>query len=193
VWDEGANEMNDVERLIQAFSARGAVHSPTAKLDVLMDLERLRDRRVVSFLLQVLGDPGEPSEVRMHVLKRLRNGPLTVDERSTVAGVLCELMLRGSSVELRLQAALALGEFTDIRGVLSALGSLALESHELLDLRYSAFTSLERAGCTPECVNLLRQLSNDEMLGRSAQSALARWHFDGRDSYMPKGDPRQQS
>jgi hypothetical protein len=129
----------------------------------------------------------------MHVLKRLRNGPLTVDERSTVAGVLCELMLRGSSVELRLQAALALGEFTDIRGVLSALGSVALESQELLDLRYSAFTSLERAGSTPECVNLLRQLSNDEMLGRSAQSALARWHFDGRDSYMPKGDPRQQS
>jgi hypothetical protein len=61
--------MDDVERLIQAFSARGAVTSPAAKLDVLMDLERLRDRRVVSFLLQVLGDPGEPSEVRSRVLK----------------------------------------------------------------------------------------------------------------------------
>jgi hypothetical protein len=117
----------------------------------------------------------------MHALKRLRNGPLTADERSTVARALAELMLHGSSVDLRLQAALALGEFTDIQGVLSALGSLAMEPHELLDLRYSAFTSLERAGSTPECVNQLRRLSNDEMLGRSAQSALARWHFDHRD------------
>jgi hypothetical protein len=173
--------MDDVERLIQAFSARGAMNSPAAKLDVLMDLERLRDGRVVSFLLQVLGDPGEPSEVRMHVLKRLRNGPLTAGERSSVAGTLGELMLKGSSIDLRLQAALALGELTDIPGVPTALGLLALEPQELLDLRYSAFTSLERAGPTPECVNLLRQLSNDEMLGRSAQSALARWHLDPRD------------
>jgi hypothetical protein len=84
-------------------------------------------------------------------------------------------------VDLRLLATIALGEFTDIGGVLSALGSLALESEELIDLRYSAFTSLERAGPTPECVNLLRQLSNDEVLGRSAHSALARWHLDPRE------------
>ena len=166
---------DDVARLIHAFSTRGAM---TSKLDVLMDLERLPDRRVVSFLLHVLGDADEPSEVRMHVLKRLRNGPLTAAERSSVAGGLGELMLHASSIDLRLQAAVALGEFTDIAGVPSALGYLALQPGELLDLRYSAFTSLERAGSTPECVNLLRQLSNDEMLGRSAQSALARWHFD---------------
>ena len=65
--------------------------------------------------------------------------------------------------------------------LLGALGSVALASKELLDLRYSAFTSLERAGLTPESVNLLRQLSADEMLGRSAHSALARWHLDPRD------------
>jgi HEAT repeat protein len=174
--------MDEVERLIEAFSARGAVSSPAVKLDVLMDLERLRDGRVVAFLLQVLKDPDEPVEVRMYVLKRLRNGPLSVDERSSVAGALGELLSRGSSVELRLQAALALGEFTDSSVVLSALGSLALEPQELLDLRYSAFTSLERAGPTPECVNLLRRLSNDEILGRSARSALARWRVDEEDT-----------
>jgi len=173
--------MDDVERLIQAFSARVSTSSTASKLDVLMDLERLCDGRAASFLLQVLGDTGEPSELRMHVLKRLRNGPLTANERSSVAGALGELMLHGCSIDLRMQAALALGEFTDISGVPTALGSLALESQELLDLRYSAFTSLERAGHTPECVNLLRQLSDDEMLGRSAQSALTRWHLDPRE------------
>ena len=67
---------DDVEQLIQAFNARGPMSSPAVKLNVLMDLERLPDARVVSFLLHVLGNSAEHSEVRMHVLKRLRNGPL---------------------------------------------------------------------------------------------------------------------
>jgi hypothetical protein len=37
-----------------------------------MDLERLRDERVVSFLLRVMADPGESSEISIHVLKRVR-------------------------------------------------------------------------------------------------------------------------
>jgi HEAT repeat protein len=80
--------------------------------------------------------------------------------------------------DLRLQAALTLGEFTDVEGVLPTLGALALEPHESIDLRYAAFTSLERAGPTTECINLLRQLSKDDMLGRSAQSAQVRWRVE---------------
>ena len=146
-----------------------------------MDLEWLRDERVVSFLLRVMADPGESSEIRIHVLKRLRSGRLTADERSAVAGALGELMLPDGSIDLQLKAALALGEFTDVTGVVTALGFLALEAEELLDLRYSAFTFLERAGPTPECVNLLRQLSNDEILGCSARSALARRRLEQLD------------
>ena len=156
--------------------------SPASKLDVLMDLERRRDSRVVPFLLHVLADPGQPSEVRVHVLKRLRNGPLAADDRSTVGQALSQLMSNGCNLDLRLQAVLALGEFTDVNGVLPALGSLALEPQESIDLRYTAFTSLERAGPTPECVNLLRQLSKDDVLGRSARSALVRWRLDEMDT-----------
>jgi HEAT repeat protein len=169
--------MDEVERLIQVFSARGAMASAAAKLDVLLDLERLRDRRVVFFLLQLLGDPSQPAEVRVHVLKRLRNGPLIADDRVTVAGALRQLLSSGSSLDLRLQAALALGEFTEIAGVLPALGALALEHHESVDLRYAAFTSLVRAGPTTECVNLVRQLSHDDILRCAARSVLVRWRL----------------
>jgi hypothetical protein len=176
---------DDVERLMHAYGRPAASHSTAAKLDVLMHLERLRDERVVLFLLAVLEDRDEAPEVRMHVLKRLRDGlpdgPMTAGERAAVARALSELMLHGSSLDLRLQATVALGEFTDIPGVASGLGSLALAARELLDLRYSAFTSLERAGPTPECIDLLRRLSNDELLGRSAESALARWHLHPRE------------
>src|SRR5258708_20551973 len=65
--------MDEAERLIEAFKARAA--SPVAsKLDALIDLERLGDARIVPFLLHVLADEHEPTEVRIHVLPRLRDG-----------------------------------------------------------------------------------------------------------------------
>src|SRR5260370_33894075 len=107
---------DDVEQLIQAFNARGARSSPAVKLNFLMDLERLPDARVVPFLLHVLANSAEHSEVRIHVLKRLRNGPLTATGRCSTACALEELMANGASVDLRLHAALAVEEFTDIGG-----------------------------------------------------------------------------
>jgi hypothetical protein len=139
-----------------------------------MDFERLRD---IPYLLQVLADSGQPMEVRVHVLRRLRSRPATAGDRSTVAGALRHLLSTDANSDLRLQIVLALGAFTDITGVLSALGSLAMEPEESIDLRYSAFTSLERAGPTSECINLMRQLSNDEILGCTARAALMRWRL----------------
>ena len=46
-----------------------------------------------------------------------------------------------STEELRLQAALALGDFTQIDGVLSSLSAVSLARDESIDLRYAAFTS----------------------------------------------------
>ena len=83
-----------------------------------------------------------------------------------------------SSPDLRLQAVLALAEFTNIDGVQATLGGLALDPGETIDVRYSAFTSLQRAGPTAECVAILRQLSADGMLGRSARSLLSLWRLE---------------
>jgi hypothetical protein len=140
-----------------------------------MDFQRLSD---VPYLLQILADSGQPAAVRIRVLRRLRDGPGTAEDRSIVAGALRQLMSTGSDPDLRLQAVVALGEFTHITGVLRDLGSLAMEPEELIELRYSAFTSLQRAGPTPECINLLHQLSDDEILGRCARGALVRWRLE---------------
>jgi hypothetical protein len=169
--------MDEVEVFIQAFEAR-ATSSALSKLDVLMDLERLRDPRIVPFLLNVLENRGEPKEVRIQLLKRLRNGCLTSNDRTPVAGAMMRVLDDRSSADLRLQAALALAEFTEVDGVPGSLGRLALDADEPIDLRYSAFTSLERTGPTSECADLLRRLAGDETLGRSARSVLSAWHLD---------------
>jgi hypothetical protein len=168
--------MHDVDRLVQAFRAR-ATSSAAAKLDVLMDLERLDDSRVAPFLVEVLGDECEAPEVRSHLLTRLGIGDRPAAVRPRVAEAMLRIVTDDCCPELRLQAAMALAEFTDVAGVPGVLGRLALDVELPIDLRYSAFTSLEQAGPTPECVALLRQLSTDELLGRSARRELAAWHL----------------
>ena len=146
--------------------------------DNQFDLEGLRDPRIVPLLPRVLADRLDLTEVRIHVLKRLRNGRLRPECRPLVADVILEVVSDQSNPDLRLQASLALAEFTDIAGVPTRLRRLALDSDEPIDLRYSAFTSLQRAGSTSECVTLLRELTTDGMLGRSARSLLSLWRLE---------------
>ena len=170
----GEENCDGVAWLMEAFLDLGAA-SPMTKLDRLMDLERLDDPRIVPFLVGVLADESQPVEVRIHLVRRLRNGRLAPEERLLVAPVLGRLLQRGQKLELRLQAAIALGEFADLGDVVATLGTLALASDEPIDLRYSAFTSVQRAGPTPECVALLQSLSWDETFGRAALNVLALW------------------
>jgi hypothetical protein len=166
--------MDDVERRSKVFRAR-ATASVRTKLDALLDLERLHDPRIVPFFLEVLEDRSQPAEVRVHVLRRLRNGDSVPDYRAAIADVILRVFAERSSQDLRLEAALALAHFTDVDGVVSDLGRRALDSDEPIDLRYSAFTSLQQAGATPESIVLLQQLSTDEDLGRSARNVLSMW------------------
>jgi hypothetical protein len=169
--------MDELERLVDLFRAR-ACSSAKSKLDVLMDLERVRDPRVVPFLLQLLADRQESVDVRMHVVKQLRTGTglLVPADRPAVAQAIADMLADTSTPQLRLQAALALGDFTGIDGVLSILSEVALARDESIDLRYAAFTAIERAGPTPECIAALEQIARDETLGDATRSVLSAWH-----------------
>jgi hypothetical protein len=169
--------MDELQRLVDLYRTREA--SPVkSKLDVLMDLERVRDPRVVPFLLQVLMSPHESEEVRIHVLKQLRNGSgvLVPADRPAVAKIISEVLTDAPAEDLRLQAALSLGDFTRIEGVLSSLSAIALARDDSIDLRYAAFTSIERAGPTTEAIAALCQIASDETLGDAARSVLSAWH-----------------
>ena len=142
-----------------------------------MDLERIRDPWVVPFLRAILGDPHEREDVRIHVVRQLRNesGVLVPSDRPVVSRSLRDVLTNTSAENLRLRAALALGDFTEIEGVLTALTTLTLAHAESIDLRYAAFTSIERAGPTPQCIAVLRQIAHDDALGDAAQSVLSTW------------------
>jgi len=168
--------VDDAERLIKAYGAPPN-QSAIRKSDILMDLERFSDPRVVPFLVQVVLDQDEPTEARLSVVRQLRDRRPALDNLRPVADALGRVLGDRGNLELRLQAALALADFTEVAGVVAVLGAVALDAGEPLDLRYSAFTSLERTGPSPQIGGLLHQLAEDEALGQSARALLARWRL----------------
>jgi hypothetical protein len=171
--------MDEFEQLVDAYRTQ-ASSWVASRLSVLIDLERSGDPRLLPFLLNVLADPQETAKVRICVLKQLRNarGLVAPADRPAAANAAGEALVESSNAELRIQAALTLGDFTDMGGVVSRLSAVCLAEHESIDLRYAAFTSLQRVGTTPESIALLRQISADETLGLLAQSVLSAWHIE---------------
>ena len=169
--------MSEVERLIDAFRAEGTAASNPWKLDVVLDLAGLDDPRVVPFLLSVLADPHESTAVRLDVLKRVRNGRLKPEERSRVADTIIKLCSERSNLQLCMESALALGEFADVPGVVPVLEGQALQTAEPFDLRYAAFTSIQRADRTTDAIEIMRRLTDDAVLGRAAASVLHSWRI----------------
>jgi hypothetical protein len=167
--------MDPVDLALAEFQTRRDSSAPS-KIDALLEVEHLSDARVVPLLIQVARDSDELPDVRVHVVRVLRNRHPETGERSSVAHAIGHVLSDGSTLALRAQAALAMAEFTDVEGVIRMLGTVALDVTEPLDLRYSAFTSLERAGPQPECIVTLRQLAADETLGRSARRLLSTWN-----------------
>jgi hypothetical protein len=166
--------MDEVERLTGRLTAMEPIPA-TEMISILVQLDRFRDPRVVPLVLRLVVDETMRKAVRIHALRMLRNGRLTSDERGDVAETLCTLLSGAFDSDVRLEAALALGEFTDMPNVLTALGSIAL-AHERVDLRYAAFMSVERGEPTSELIDLLRNLSSDETLGPSARRVLSAWN-----------------
>jgi hypothetical protein len=171
--------MDELQRLIDAYRLP-ASSVAGSKLGLLRRIEHIRDRRVVPFLLGVLSDPCEADDVRIYLMRRLRNGNGLVPstERSAVAHAISVVLKDEAAEELRLEAALALGEFIQIDGVLSTLGAVVLAQDESIDLRYAAFTSVERAGPILESISLLRVIASDETFGNSARRVLSAWHAE---------------
>ena len=52
---------DEIDQLITEFRRQGPAASPTWKLGIVMDLERLPDDRIVPFLVEVLIDRRQPT------------------------------------------------------------------------------------------------------------------------------------
>jgi hypothetical protein len=171
----GRTVMDEVDALVRAFGSRGKHDQSLWKLDVLLDLGRLDDPRVVPFLVGVVADADEPLDVRLEILERFREMSLTPGDRLRAAHACLAALAPDADSRLRLRASLVLGAFVDLDGVLDALGAVAAAECEPTELRYNAYASLQRAGPTSACLDILRVLRADEIFGQSVRALMASW------------------
>jgi hypothetical protein len=129
----------------------------------------------VPFLAAVVADTEEPLDVRLDALSRLRETAQSPSDRMLAASAALAALAPESDTQIRLWAALVLGDFVDAEGVLSALGMVAAAECEPTELRYNAYTSLQRAGPVAACVDILRLLCADEAFGPSARALMVSW------------------
>jgi hypothetical protein len=167
--------VDDVDTLIQAFGARGKRNQSLWKLGILVDLGRLADPRIVRLLASISLDAAEPVEVRSEALSRLPDAAQRPNDRLLAARAGLSVLAAGTDLRLRLRAAIMLGAYVDVDGVLNALGTLAAMDREPIELRYAAYTSLQGAGPTTVCVAILRSLAEREPFGQSARALLTSW------------------
>src|SRR6476660_4034125 len=99
---------DDIDHLITEVRRRGSAASLAWKLGIVMDLERVPDDRIVPFLIEVLVDRRQPTELRAHLLKRIRNGGIRPEENRRVAAALIFLLREISNTNIRTHAVLAL-------------------------------------------------------------------------------------
>ena len=168
--------MDEVEQLMHAFYSFQGPSATAWKLDTVLGLSALHDSRVFAFLVRLLSDNRESPDVRLDVLTRLRALDLNPVERALVASTMVDVLGRDVDARLRLNAALALGDFIEAEHVVDRLGTVVLSERESFDLRYAAFSSLERAGPIAAVVAVFEQLTSDDLLGPSAVSMLQTWH-----------------
>jgi hypothetical protein len=178
---------DDIDQLIAEFRRRGRRASAAWKLGVVMDLERVHDNRIVPFLVEVVADDLQPTDLRTHILRRIRNDAIRPEAHALVAAALVPLVRQASMPDIRAEVVLALGALSDVDGVLAVLASVALEESNPLDLRYCAFMALDRAGPTERSIAALRTLVNDEMLGPTARGTLQAWRV-GQETSNDEGN-----
>jgi hypothetical protein len=130
------------------------------------------------FLLAVLGDVDEPDRVGIHALEEPRSPDrlLSTEDRPSVAKALGDVLVDNANEELRLRVALALGEFTDIDGVLAKLSTISRARNQPIDLRcmaIMAITSLERGGPVPESIAAGRVAAGPQLAAAYASYMVA--------------------
>jgi hypothetical protein len=167
---------DSIEALIESYRSLGDNTVTAWKLDRLLDIVAIDDSRIVDFLLEVVADQREPIEVRREVLNRLRGGSLGQPARTRVAQAAMRLLSDDPRLPVRLEAAIALGDWTDVPGVVAVLAQVARDEVECFELRYATFASIERSGPTSEAIAALRALVSDDLLGRTANNMLRAWH-----------------
>lgn len=164
--------------LMAAFrSARVQAGESAEKIELLGRIEDLEGPDVDHFLAMVASDASEYDLARIEAIRVLERRRFEGnEERESVASVLRRVLAEDDDDQVRSYAARALGNFTQVPGVVATAGALVLDQDEDIDIRHNAFFALERSAPTEEAVDLVTRCLAEDEFQDAARRVLAKWH-----------------
>ena len=164
-----------IDQLISAFRREPRDTESSEKLEILSELEASNEGRVTAFLLALAADEAQYDLVRIEALKILQLRDIPDPGRRAAADAIADLLRESEDPGVRNYAAMALSNFLDFEGPLSAIAGSILDPSEDPDVRHNAFFAIERFGPTRRSLDLLKKIVDDSELGAGATRVLKKW------------------
>ncbi|HEV2765512.1 MAG TPA: hypothetical protein VGV38_21190 [Pyrinomonadaceae bacterium] len=165
--------MDEVGSLIERFEAETA----SRKVSVLRELEeRAGDERVWPFLMKVAADEAEYDLARIEALKimGLKEGEDEEVDRQ-IGQVIQRILAADPDDDVRNYAATAASRYVEVGGVLEELEKIVLDPDEDVDIRWSAFASVEEMGPTNQSKKIMNKALRDEVFKDYTERVLKTW------------------
>lgn len=170
--------MEQVQQLIAAFhnQQQNKKNEYPGKMTIIRSLEERDTPEVLTFFLQTVANPQEYDLARMEILKILRLYKSDEQQRQNIAQVLVTIVKEDQDDLVRSYAIMALRNYTGIEQVDDVVERVVTDEDEDEDLRFNAFSVLERIGPNERTRRLLQDLAEDEVLGSAVKRVRKTWN-----------------
>lgn len=177
--------MNDaIADLIREYKSFNASQGFTAGFvgNTVEKLGRVLHPDVVDFFIEVLAQPGRPSDElpRVRVLQTLeRSGVSDATQYRALGELIRRLTLHGESHLVRYYAILAASNFPDIENMFEVIAGILLDSDAHEDMRSNAFLFFQRQLLPGRARPVIEALLGDRAFATAAKDLLNRWRHQG--------------
>ena len=170
--------MDEVAQNIDSFEQappRDMLAHGQQKVEILHILEDSGDPRIPAFLLRVVSDMEQYDMARISALEILRFNTYDEPYYDQIGLRLCFLAQNDKDPDVRIHAALALGNYIKAPGVVEAVLKIGSDSREDTIVRDNAIAALEKIAPDPALIAAVVALTADPIMGSAAQWVLDTW------------------
>ncbi|VTS00660.1 hypothetical protein, partial : Uncharacterized protein (Fragment) OS=Paenibacillus alvei TS-15 GN=PAALTS15_05618 PE=4 SV=1: PT-HINT [Tuwongella immobilis] len=177
---EARSIVNQITTLIAAYRAEetASLQDPdrdSQKVRMIAELENhSADSAVLSFLLEVAGDPNEYDLARIEVFNVLYVRRIATDAEQIQIGRVLTKVLRSNDDDdnVKNYAAIAAASYMAVPEVDEVIEKIVLDSQADPNLRANAFAAIERSPRTLHRIRLFQNLLQDDQFSQTARRIL---------------------
>ena len=155
--------MDRIEELIANYRNEDTLALPrpdaSRKPRIIEELGSDDDPRALKLIVQAASDEAEFDLARIAAFRVLElRRPTAPEERQEIAEVIARVVKNDSDNDVRNYAAIAAAYYTTVDDVAEQIIRILLDDGENSDLRWNAFTAVEKMGSTAKALDAMRAI-----------------------------------